>query len=148
MKIRKGDCIYLQNYDLAEIIELENIPNCITSELFGGCLIQKTQTPQSSLRFKKFAKKDSIDWISQQEWILDYESYAKKDLKELKKLKKTEAKELKHEVKNLTAQISSGKPTRTKRKRNEIAQKRHKILSIKILIGHLKKKAVFELPEE
>lgn len=89
MKIKIGDKVYLQKYEVAHILhDLWSMPMCIVEETLGddksGCFVMKG--PRDCYNFEcVYEDPDSVKWLMEQEWIVDYDEYAEKSVKELQR---------------------------------------------------------------
>ena len=94
MKLKIGDKVYLQEYEIAFILkELNFIPCRIILEMFdNGDHISLTNNndPTRLYRFGHvYANPANVKWLMEQDWIIDYDDCAGMSLAELENLRNT-----------------------------------------------------------
>ena len=88
MKIKIGDTIYLQKYDVAYILDnLNNFPTSLLQDIFDNN--EKNfffiSNFNDSLRFDYIFKEPAnTKWIMEQNWFINYDTYIKRTIIELK----------------------------------------------------------------
>lgn len=81
MKIKIGDKVYIQRYDLQFLFCSEAATNGIISEYFQKNDVFEYEDTISPFDFNFFfAKKENVEWIMGQAWILDYGEYKDKTI--------------------------------------------------------------------
>jgi len=90
MKLKIGDRVYLQKYEVAHIMhELNGFPGGILDETFGSDedSFFFMNGPTDGFRFECIYKEpENVKWLMEQDWIVDYDEYAKMPLAELEAL--------------------------------------------------------------
>ena len=87
MKVKVGERVYLQKYEVAHIMhDLNSIPATVMDEVFGdsegGFFFMNG--PTDAFRFESvFKNPASVKWLMEQDWIVDYDEYAEMPLAEL-----------------------------------------------------------------
>jgi len=86
MKRKAEGKILLQGYEVGFILnELRETPGCIMSEVFDGgrsCLLIAGRSDNVDFKFE-FKTEAAVKWLEEQDWILDYDEYVKKEPQEL-----------------------------------------------------------------
>lgn len=86
MKLKIGDTVYLQKYEVAYIThELVSYPSSIFQEMFGDeDGLFSMDYPVDRFHFAcVFKRPENVKWLMEQDWFVDYDEYAKKPLSEL-----------------------------------------------------------------
>ena len=82
MKIKIGETVYLQKYEIAHMMhDLNSFPDAVLQEIFGkgGDEIFFMSSPEDGYRFDcAFKNPKSVEWIMAQNWIVDYDEYTDK----------------------------------------------------------------------
>ena len=90
MKLKIGDEMYLQKYDVAYIIhELNVFPDTIMQEMLcgDGDMFFIMNGVKDAMKFSiAFKRPENIKWLLEQDYLLDYEGYKKKSVSELETL--------------------------------------------------------------
>lgn len=90
MKLKIGDKIYLQKYEVSHILHDSNaFPSSILDETFddGKCKAFIMNGPADGFQFKCVYKEPTnVKWFMDQDWIVDYDEYAEMSLAELEAL--------------------------------------------------------------
>ena len=90
MKLKIGDSVYLQKYEVAHIMhKLNGFPSGILDETFCGdedsLFFMNGLT--DGFRFEYIYKEpENVRWLMKQDWIVDYDEYAEMPLAELEAL--------------------------------------------------------------
>lgn len=88
MKLRIGDAIYLQKYDVAFLVhELGTFPGSIINEVFSCGTMFFMNGGTDSFKFSyKFEEPENIEWLMAQDYIPDFEILNGQTISELKKI--------------------------------------------------------------
>ena len=90
MKLKIGDKVYLQKYEVSHILHDSNaFPSSILDETFddGKCKAFIMNGPADGFQFKcVYEKPENVKWLMDQSWIVDYDEYAEMSLAELEAL--------------------------------------------------------------
>lgn len=149
MKLKFGEKVYLQKQEISYILhEVDNVPRCIFNEIFYEDNIFFVFNASNAYNFRyAFEDQTSIEWLMAQDWIVDYEEYAKMSTTELETL----CDEL---IEKRSAEIaeynSCGEKYREKHYREaceSFDQSAHKINSLQELIANRNGKIEFIFPE-
>lgn len=150
MKLRVGDQVFLQKIDMAHILhDLRSFPAGIFDETFSGngCDIFIMSGPADGLRFDcAFKDPKTIQWIMDQDWILDYTTYAGTPTKELATLFERLITEFDNGVKAFNAENEAYRKENFDAFNEKFEKERHKIDSIQALIDARNGKVKFVFP--
>lgn len=148
MKIKVGNKVYLQNYEADYIMrDVVGSPMSINQEssIESGTFF--TDGPVERLRFGSIYKDpDNVSWIMAQDWIIDYEEYAKKSLQELEYLYECLKVECVSGIEEFNARDEVYRDLHYDEESEKFSRLSHKIASIGLLIGVHKGKTNFILP--
>ena len=148
MKIKVGNKVYLQNYEADYIMrDVVGSPMSINQEssIESGTFF--TDGPVEGLRFGSIYKDpDNVSWIMAQDWIIDYEEYAKKSLQELEYLYECLKVECVSGIEEFNARDEVYRDLHYDEESEKFSRLSHKIASIGLLIGVHKGKTNFILP--
>lgn len=88
MKVIVGDKVYLQKYDLVVMInEFSAVPGCIMVEAFSRACVISTNGGDDAASFGFcFDKPETVQFLKECDWILDFTEYSQKSFEELKAL--------------------------------------------------------------
>ena len=94
MKIKEGDHVFLQRYDVDFIRKDLNMASyCVLDEIFHPDAVAPVQTFESDVTKENpyefafmFCHPNNVAWIMKQKWIVDYDQYAKKTAKEMREI--------------------------------------------------------------
>lgn len=105
MKVIVGDKAYLQKLDLVFMIhEFSAVPGCIMEEAFSRACVISTNGGDDAVSFGFcFDKPETVQFLKECDWILDFTEYSKKDINELKALHDETASNLEREIDEFNA---------------------------------------------
>ena len=153
MKLKINDAVYLQKYDIAFIMhDLNSMPESFLQETFtnnedGFFFIMSG--PDDGLYFKNFYKQpESIKWIMEQDWIVDFEKFVKKPLDELESLHEHLRLERDKSIDEFNAKDEEYRGAHFAEESMRFDRLRHKNSSLKALIDYLKGEVKFGFPDE
>lgn len=89
MKIKIDDKVYLQKYEIADMTHNPKYyPQCVLDEVFAhGDEVFVMNRALDAYHFANvFKNPESIKWLMEQDWIVDYDEFAKKPLQTIKDL--------------------------------------------------------------
>lgn len=88
MKVIVGDKAYLQKYDLVVMInEFSAVPGCIMVEAFSRACVISTNGGDDAVSFGFcFDMPETVQFLKECDWILDFPEYSQKSFEELKAL--------------------------------------------------------------
>lgn len=100
MKIIVGDKAYLQKFDLAFMLhEFTAVPGCIMMEAFSSACAITVNGGNDAVRFGFcFEEKETVDFIKECDWLMDFSEYSQKGLDELIALRDEMSDDLSREV--------------------------------------------------
>ena len=151
MKLKIGDKVYLQKYDVAYILhDLKAFPSGVLNETFDDnqCKAFIMNGPADGFQFKCIYKDPiNVKWLMEQDWIVDYDEYSEMPLPELETL--VERLKLEHDAG--IGEFNARNEAYRKKHFEEIGDKfhkdRHKISSLGYLISARKGKVTFVFPD-
>lgn len=150
MKLKIGDKVYLQKYEVAYIDhELELVPASIFEEMFhlddgSSYGYFSINGADDGHRFAVcFKKPESVKWLMEQDWIVDYSYYEQMSAPVVLSICWKLETEL-HE----RADALKGKPEEYQKAREELSKLDHQIWSLHIMADHLNGKLDFQFPAE
>lgn len=149
MKIKIGDKVYLQKYDVAHILhELSEFPGSVLDESFnGGDEMFFMSGPTDGYRFEcLFEKPESVEWLTEQDWIVDYDEYAKMPVAELEELLERLEAELSSSIKEFNDKDESYRRRHYEEASDKFSKAQYKNSSLNDLIMFRKGKAKFTFP--
>lgn len=153
MKIKIGDSVYLQSYEVARIVvHLNDFPVNILDELFSGdakgdCVLMTS--PGYSGKFKYvFRDPTNIQWIMEQDWIIDYDEYAEAPLHEIEVLIERLRAERSVEIDDFNAKDEVYRDAHFKEVSDRIYKSSYKISSLRLLVSARKGEVAFVFPDE
>ncbi len=148
MKLKIGDKVYLQKYEVAYIWhELWCVPGGIFEETFTDDVFIMNG-PSDGLKFEcVYRKPENIKWLMAQDWLIDYEEYAKMSLEELKAVHERLVVKYHADINNFNTKSRSYRETHFAEKNEELKILEHKITSIGGMIGHCKGELRFGFPD-
>ncbi len=105
MKIIVGDKAYLQKFDLAFMLhEFSAVPGCIMMEAFSSACVVNVNGGNDAVRFGFcFEEKETVDFIKECDWLMDFSEYSQKGIDELVALRDKATESLKREVAEFNA---------------------------------------------
>lgn len=89
MKKSIGNAIYIQKYDLYKITtELSSVPSSFAEEAKNQVVYYHLCDEHDMQQFScAFRRPENIQWLMEQDWILDYDQCNKKSIQELRALR-------------------------------------------------------------
>ncbi|MBR0461086.1 hypothetical protein IJI91_03875 [Candidatus Saccharibacteria bacterium] len=153
MKLKIGDKVYLQKYEVAHIIhELNGFPGGILDETFGGDEGNSfffMNGPTDGFRFECVYKEhENVKWLMEQDWIVDYDEYAEMSLAELRALQKRLKAERSADIDEFNAKDEVYRETHFDEQSDKFDKLGHKIASLGDLIRFRKGEIKFGFPGE
>ena len=153
MKLKIGDKVYLQKYEVAHIIhELNGFPGGILDETFGGDEGNSfffMNGPTDRFRFECVYKEhENVKWLMEQDWIVDYDEYAEMSLAELRALQKRLKAERSADIDEFNAKDEVYRETHFDEQSDKFDKLGHKIASLGDLIRFRKGEIKFGFPGE
>lgn len=151
MKLRIGDRVYLQKYEVAHILhELNSFPAGIMQETFSnsesGFFFMNG--PADGFRFECIYKKpNNVEWLMGQDWIVDYDEYARISLTELKALYERLKSEYSTGVSEFNAKDEAYREAHFEEESDKLNNFSHKIASLENLIEFREGKVKFVFPD-
>lgn len=151
MKLKNGEKVYLQKYDVAFIThELHCVPADIFEEIFGtesGIFIMSGS--EDSLRFEcVFERPGSIQWLMSQDWIIDYDKYAEMPLTDLEELVKRLQSKNSADIKAFNSKNETYRGEHYPEAKDKFDKSGHKIASLCYILGARKGKYKFTFPDQ
>ena len=152
MKLKIGDKVYLQKIDVAHILhEINEVPASIFQEVFGNgkkdCFIMSSA--EDGLYFENaFERPDSVKWLMEQDWIINYDECVDTPLCDLEALHTSLIASYNSGMKAFNAQSQEYKEKHYNEESNKYSKLAHKITSIECLIAFRKGEIKFKFPPE
>lgn len=141
MKLKIGESVYLQNFDLGYMTRSIDVPYDLYEEMFKEGTIFITSGGEDGLRFDHaFKTPETVKWLMEQDWIIDYEEYAKMPIPELTTLLESTIAERTAQVAEFNTQDKAYRNEHFKEKSLKFDRLGHKIYSLKCLISALEGK--------
>lgn len=102
MKVIVGDKVYLQKYDLVFMVhEFSVVPGCIMEEAFSRACVISTNGGDDAVSFGFcFDKPETVQFLKECDWILDFTEYSQKSFEELKTIHEKCEENLDREIEN------------------------------------------------
>ena len=150
MKIKVGNKVYLQKYDVSYILRhLNDIPVSFIGELFKESKPFLISNQNDALEFAyAFKNPMNTEWLMSQDYILDYESTIFVSLSATKDYYKGLKKELNKEIRNFNTKDPKYRTDHYDEYSEKFKRKQHKIESYRIMIDCLNGKINFVFPDE
>jgi hypothetical protein len=152
MKLKIGGKVYLQKYEVANILhELNSFPAGIMQETFGdgdkGFFFMNG--PADGFRFEcVYEEPKNVEWLMEQDWIIDYDEYAEMPLDELKALYERIKAEYSTRIDEFNAKDWNYKEVHFEEESDKIEKLWHKITSLGDLIEFREGNVEFVFPDE
>ena len=147
MKIKVGEKIFLQEYEISHILGLEDFPSKLFEEILNDSC-NFLEGPANGLQFAyEFKEDESREWLSRQKWIIDYNKYAQKSISDLGntcsalKLKRNKI------IDDFHDETADEQKRSYKRLNRTIDQIDHMVTSIQYMIEEKKGEAIFTFPD-
>lgn len=149
MKVKVGEKVYLQKYDIAYIMNnLNNTPVTLINEIFKDRpFIMVGQNDALEFTYT-FEEPENIDWLMSQDWIVDYGSTIFVSLFATKDFYKDLKKKLKNEIHSFNTKNYLYREKHYEEYDNKFKKKQHEITSYQIMIDYLNGKISFFFPKE
>ena len=153
MKLKIGDKVYLQKYEVAHIMhELNGFPGGILNETFGSDEDSSfffMNGPTDGFRFECVYKKhENVKWLMEQDWIVDYDEYAEMPLAELGAFQERLKAERSADIGEFNAKDEAYRETHFDEQSDKFDKLGHKIASLGYLIRFRKGEIKFGFPDE
>lgn len=152
MKLKIGGKVYLQKYEVASILhKLKSFPASIMQETFGdgGDEFFCMNGAADGFRFDCIYKEPkNVEWLMDQDWIIDYDEYAKMPLDELKTLYESYKVEYSADIDRFNAKDVTYRETHFEEENDKLNKFWHKIASLGNLIGFREGEVKFVFPDE
>ena len=154
MKLKVGNKVYLQSFEVAHILyDLDGFPPYVVEEITDREKLfllssSKDDFSEGCLFDNAFVKQESIDWLMEQEWIIDFDEYSLKSIPELEELVKY-LKERRFAI--VDAHNRSEKASRKvnfNRVHTRAGKISNEIVSLEMLIRYLKGELSLIFPED
>jgi len=151
MKIRIGEKVYLQKYEVAHILHsLNGFPATVIDEIFGDgeSNFFFMNSSADGFRFESvFKDPASVKWLMEQDWIVDYDEYSKMPLPELEVL--TERLKAEHVagIDEFNAKDETYREKHFEEESDKFHKASHKISSLNSLISARKGEVIFVFPD-
>lgn len=153
MKLKVGECVYLQKYEIAHIThDLNSFPAGIFDELFSGDgepRIFFMNGREDGFRFDCiFKNPQTVKWLMDQDWIVDYDEYAEMPVSKLEALIKRLDTERSIKINEFNAKNEGYRKEHYAKASEEFNQSGHKIFSLECILRAHKGKVKFTFPNE
>jgi hypothetical protein len=139
MKRRIDGKVYLQRYDLDEIVSLDSTPKFVINEITDRHpnYWQNKRGKEIDLLFDQAFEGRVADWIMEQQWIIDFDEYKDKRWQEVYGA-----------YFNVAAKIETGSSNRgISYLDTSILELEHKLVSLKYMTDYARGMLEFELPK-
>ncbi len=148
MKIKIGKKVYLQKYEVAFIMhELESFPASIFDEVMKGNKFFSVNGPDDALKFGcVFTKNESVEWLMEQDWIVDYDRYAETPIPELQAIIELLMGEHNAEVEKFNSRSEKYRISHYNKANEDFGKKAHKIMSLRDMVAARKGDVTFTFP--
>ena len=152
MKLRIGDKVYLQKYEVAHIMhDVDYFPTSILRETFGvacgGIFFMNSIT--DSFRFDcVFKEPENVKWLMDQDWIVNYDDYAEMPLEELEAFSKYLETKYFDEIDVFNAEDETYREAHFDEASDGFDKLEHKIASLKLIVGYRKGDVKLIFPDE
>lgn len=157
MKIKIGEKVYLQKYDVARILQkIAAFPGNLATELFktsnNGALhasIFYISSPKDELEFScVFKDPKNVEWLMSEDWIVDHNEYVKMPVAVLKSIYRHREREYKANIKYFNLQPREYQELHYDEISLKLYKEAHQLKSIRLLINELTGRITFDLPSE
>ncbi|MBR2709959.1 hypothetical protein IKE72_02680 [Candidatus Saccharibacteria bacterium] len=152
MKLKINGSMYLQKYEAVYILrELARVPVPIMEEIFKnskhGFFFMSDLN--DGLRFNcVFHRQENMRWITEQDWIVDYDEYAEMPLYEMERLIQDLKEKNTDDVKDFNESSESHRRKHFREERDRLHKLEHKIASLEYMVSFRKGEVAFDFPEE
>lgn len=150
MKIKDGQKVFLQKYEVAYIMhELNLVPAGIIEEVFKDGKPFIMANPIDGQVFDcVFENPGTTEWLMEQDWIVDYDQYKNVPVVDLEALCKQLEDECFSGINDFNATDDAYRKEHFDEQYEKFSKMRHKISSLYLMIEHLEKKTNFVFPDE
>lgn len=152
MKLKVGKKVYLQEYEIAFIArKLSGFPASILQEALGDNdgNLGLMDNPMDCFRFGYvFEDPKNVKWLMNQDWILDYRTYARRLPIELEVLRDNLEEKLHAAIKAFNARDETYRKKHFDGENERLDKMSHKIDSIEAMIDHRRGKVEFVFPDD
>ena len=151
MKVKVGENVYLQKYEVAHIMhDLNSVPATVMDEVFGDdeSSFFFMNGPTDAFRFESvFKNPASVKWLMEQDWIVDYDKYSEMPLPELEVLVERLKAEHDAGIDEFNAKDEAYREKHFEEVSDKFHKASHKISSLDDLISARKGKVTFVFPD-
>lgn len=152
MKLKIGDKVYLQKYEVAHLMHnLNSFPGSVLDEIFsdGEGSFFFMVGPADGFRFESvFKNPASVEWLMKQEWIVDYDEYAEMPLAELEALQERLKTERSANIDEFNTKDEAYREAHFDEESDRLDKFGHKIVSLGYLIKYRKGEVEYVFPDE
>lgn len=148
MKLKIGEKVYLQKYEVAFMMhELNYIHSSVYDELFAQQGFFSISGTNDSYDFAcSFEDPESVEWLMTQDWIVDYEKYAKLSVSELISVIENIGKEYSNSLAKFDNEDEEYKESHLSEAREEFKKYDHMLGSLADLLSAKNGKLKFKFP--
>ena len=149
MKLKIGDKVYLQKYEVAYIMHsLNKLPQSIVQETFNSEGFFFMKGPADGLRFEcVYEDPNNVRWLMEQDWIIDFNEYVEAPLGELEALQECLKAEYSTGIKRFNAKNKTYREVFFDEESEKFDRLKHKIVSLGYLIELHKGTITFAFPD-
>ena len=148
MKIKMGDKVFLQRYDVAFVLQsVSDSPESIFYEAIDENGVF-AMSGKDRFDFVPFKKESSIEWILKQEWILDLSQYVDIPIPDLKDLHKDWFRKYRALIEDFNKENIAYQILHLEELCKKADLEDQKLFSLGIMIQYLEGKINFNLPTE
>ena len=151
MKLKVGECVYLQKYEVAQLMHnVSCFPASIVDELFGGDVkFFFMSGPGDGFQFDcVFKNPQNIKWLMDQKWIVDYDDYAEMPTAELEALIDDLDEERSAEIDEFNAKDEAYRKKYYEEASEKFDQSGHKITSLEYILEAREGNIKFVFPDD
>ena len=149
MKLKIKDKVYLQKYEIAFILEeLESIPGCVYCEFMDKHRFFSINGTEDKYNFDcVFENPESIKWLMEQDWIVDYKKFAKMSAAELISTIEHVDEEYTTKLDKFNAKDDTYRSKHYSKAVEEFGKYEHQLESLSVLLAAKTGKLNFTFPE-
>lgn len=147
MKKTVGNKVFLQKFDVAFIMrELHTIPIYFLEATFdtGGYFIMSGGP--DSFEFDSEFSGDAAKWITEQDWLIDFDEYRKMSKNEILELQRAEQARLGQDIDIFYTHDDHYQSEHYDEENDRFLKQRHKLQSMGVMIQFLDKEVKFAVP--
>lgn len=150
MKIKDGQKVFLQKYEVAYIMHnLNLVPAGIIEEIFKNDNPFIVASPADGQVFDcVFENLGTTEWLMEQDWIVDYDQYKDVPVADLEAMCKQLEDEYSSSIDDFNAKDDAYREKHFDEQSEKFGNMSHKISSLYLMLEHLGKKANFVFPDE